>query len=241
MPIQDTLFARRSLYELTGNPANTLRTKNVTVLPPLPGNDTFQAQLYFGAMNNDIVIANNAIGAAAVGHRDAVVSCAGLISPMRRAGTVGRLNQTARVALGGNQLWVTDNQNGCSVMILDWGGGLYSMVHLQPHTDQEFNWLGKQLNRFDFSKSVYKNAWLRPEMTTVTRATSNVNPQSYILVQSLHVARQGRTVQVFGVNSNGGWRFFMQQPFFLGPGNYRYDTTELEWTRWQDYVPFQRY
>ena len=106
------------------------------------------------------------------------------------AGLANRLAATPSFALGvGAQLWITDQQTGCTVLALDWGGNQYSMFHLLPYQDGDF----KLLSRAAFwvsrtARAEIKNASMRSEATTVVNASlaGGAQPQRYILLQSMH-------------------------------------------------------
>lgn len=249
MAAADSIHARDILYRLCTQPLGVLNSHAVYV-DGLAGNDTQSLPLYFGAYLGEIRLSpvkqnastfiNTGLG---VHVPDAVVRCIGLASPMRGhiAHTPTRLNQTAQVQAATNRLWVTEQQTGCSVLILKWAGNLYSMVHLQPNADNEFNWLGKFINSFDLGLSIQKNAWLKPELTEVAEQSGNgQNPEAYILVQSLHTARKGNACQVIGINVGGNFNFYRQTSIRAGL-NETYSTQPLQWTPWIDYVPYLTY
>ncbi|MET0319895.1 MAG: hypothetical protein ABW069_04135 [Duganella sp.] len=251
MPAQDTIYARRQLHKLYTEPLSVL-SSNIISVGGLAGNDTQSVPLYFGARLNEIRIGMDQRTAdhflfigAPVDDRsnvDAVVRCTGLASPMRGhiASNANRLNQTIQVQPGANKLWVTDQQTGCSVLILKWPGGFFSMIHLQPNGDSEFNQLGDFINRSDLGLAVQKNAWLRPELTEVTARSGNGNnPEAYILVQSLHIARAG-ACQVIGVNVNGTFEFYLQKVVVAG-SVFNLSAQRMQWTPWRDYIPYLTY
>ena len=249
MAAADTLHARSMFNRLCTEPLNVLNA-NAVYVEGLAGTDSQSVPLYFGAYQGEIRISptqqrvttflNTGLPVLVP---DAVVRCTGLTSPMRGhiATTPTRLNQTAQVQAATNRLWVTEQQTGCSVLILKWAGNLYSMVHLQPNADTEFNWLGKFINRFDLGMSIQKNAWLKPELTEVVEQSGNgQNPDAYILVQSLHTARSGNACQVIGINVGGAFNFYRQTSIRAGL-NETYSAQPLQWTPWIDYVPYLTY
>lgn len=60
-----------------------------------------------------------------------------LYTGMREEGHESRTKPTNKVSALNNDLWVTDQQTGCIVCILDWGDGIYSMLHVQPRNGFE--------------------------------------------------------------------------------------------------------
>ncbi|MCP1445888.1 hypothetical protein J3D54_005020 [Pseudomonas sp. GGS8] len=249
MAAADTLHARSMLHNLCTQPLGVLNANAVYVVG-LAGADTQSVPLYFGAYQGEIRISPTQHHVSTFLNTglpvivpDAVVRCTGLISPMRGhiATTPTRLNLTAQVPAATNKLWVTEQQTGCSVLILKWAGNLYSMVHLQPNADNEFNRLGKLINRSDIGMALQKNAWLRPEVAEVAEQSGNgQTPDAYILVQSLHTARRGNACQVIGININGTFNFYLQTSIRNGLTE-TYSTQSLQWTPWIDYVPFFTY
>ncbi|ETD37997.1 hypothetical protein U724_20280 [Pseudomonas chlororaphis subsp. aurantiaca PB-St2] len=238
-------------HKLCTQPLEVLNANGVCVAG-LTGSDTQSVSLYFGAYQGEIRISPTQFLASTFIHAhtglampvpDAVVRCTGLISPWRGhiANTPTRLHQTLQVPAAANKLWVTEQQTGCSVLILKWSAGLYSMVHLQPNADTEFNWLGKLINRSDLGMAVQKNAWLKPDLTTVAELSGNGDsPEAYILVQSLHTARRGNSCQVLGINSAGSFNFYLQTNIDSGVSE-SHSTQSLKWTPWIYYLPYLTY
>lgn len=144
-------------------------------------------------------------------------------------------------------LWVTENQTGCTVMALDWGGGQYSMVHLQPSDDQQFNWLGRKVIGLDdwtrpvmpegayqsLFRGLYKNTWLSREMNWVVGTTGGT-PQRYIMVQSMFESSRRHVTQVIGVRNGRSFSFYRQIPINL----HMRRAEQLRWTAWSRWFPF---
>lgn len=155
------------------------------------------------------------------------------------AGLANRLAATPRFALGaGAQLWITDQQTGCTVLALDWGGNQFSLFHLLPYHDADFKLLSKAA--FWVSKTAragIKNASLRSEATEVVTASlaGGAQPQRYILLQSMHNITAQRRMQTIGVQRNGGWEFYRQIQEGL-IGNLTVHAAELApWRPWNEW------
>jgi hypothetical protein len=247
MSLQEQTDTRQMLRDLKATPLNVLQNNGVRV-DALNGADTQASRLFFGYLNNEIRIGDRQFAGIFMGaaHPDAVVATYALASPMRAQGAAGRLNATARFVPGNNDLWVTEQQSGCSVLILDWGANQYSMVHLQQHADNDFSSVSQTaMNQSDAVKAVYKNAWLRPDLTTVVNASvaGGVHPNRYILVQSLfNTLVRGTLTQLIGVRSGGGWDFFQQTYQVAAMGNLQnVQVRQLAWTTWWSHIPYQSY
>jgi hypothetical protein len=129
---------------------------------------------------------------------------------------------------------VTEMQNGCTVLILDWGNYDYSMFHLQPSEDTDFNriskavmWPGK------YAKAAYKNAWLRSEVSTVMTNTGGNQPVAYIMVQSMFESAGGWVTQLLGVHNGVGFDFYRQRA-----RRQALHAERLQWTTWRSWVPW---
>jgi hypothetical protein len=114
---------------------------------------------------------------------------------------------------GAAQLWITDQQTGCTVIALDWGGNQYSMFHLLPYENADFGRMARAAFAVSsFARSGIKNTSLRTDATQVVNASlaGGAQPQRYIMLQSQHNARRAQYMQSIGVNRNGGWEFYRQ-------------------------------
>ena len=159
----------------------------------------------------------------------------------QRHETTGKVDAGSLTA----DLWVTEMQSGCTVLILDWGKGQYSMVHLQPNEDEQFNWLGRQVMNLGgytrkvtgeaFFKNVYKNAWLKQEMNQVVSSTGGA-PQNYIMVQSMFEASRKKVTQLIGVRKGSRFTFYRQRVYARN-----YEAQELKWSGWWGYLPYFTY
>jgi hypothetical protein len=220
--------------------------------------DATPANLFFAARANDMCIdqtaitASNTIGA----HADASIQRQMLVSRMRGAGlapgaAAGQRHAATQVRAGAGapDLWVTEVQSGCTVLIVDWGGNQYSMIHLQPNNDGQFNaYSNRLMNAGNYvsyltgwftgpepGRGAYKNAWLKHEMTNIVSNTGG-NPQYYIMVQSMFDASRGTSVQLLGVRNGNGYRFFRQT--YLHPN---LAAEELAWSGWYSFLPYFSY
>ncbi|HEY5329426.1 MAG TPA: hypothetical protein VIJ79_06055 [Acidobacteriaceae bacterium] len=152
-----------------------------------------------------------------------------LVTPMRPA-MVGpaRVAPIPRFGIGqGASLWFTVRLTGCSILALDWGGA-FSMVHLQPFTQNSWNRGASMLmgSSISVSKTMTRYS-LQGELSSVVAAShNNQPPHHYILVQS-----QWRTHfrGVTGVSNGAQWDFYRQE--YDGNGAVQ-QVVQLNWTPW---------
>ena len=208
-------------------------------------------QLWFGVGAGGIVVDNvrgTAWAFAGGTNNDCAIPRNMVVSPMRGAllpvgAVVGaRHAATAVVAAGGLacDLWVTEMQNGCTVLILDWGAGSYSLFHIQPSQDNQFNWLGQKIFALgDSAMAGYKNAWLKSEANTIVANTGGV-PQRYIMVQSMFEAASGWVTQLLGMRNAGQFTFYRQRSI-MNVGVVTLRAERLNWTTWRSYLPWSSY
>src|SRR5262249_38268421 len=121
----------------------------------------------------------------------------------------------------------------------------YSMIHLQPSDDNQFNMLGRGLMGLGYYtqritgehlfRNAYKNSWLKSELTKIVQNTG-ATPSYYILVQSMFEASRNRVTQVVGVRQNGRFQFFR-----LRMQGVRRAVEALSWCGWYSYLPFRAY
>jgi hypothetical protein len=239
--------------------ANTLQAYNTLCNHPLAslGQSVLQVNglpavadgtarnLFFAYRNHTIVIDQvEATAYGFVGGADNTFSIQRqmIVSAMRGSGLpVGALAGqrhavTTRVdaTVVNADLWVTEMQNGCTVLIVDWGNYDYSMFHLQPSADNQFNTAGRAVMwPGKYARSAYKNAWLRSEANTVMTNTGGNQPERYIMVQSMFEAAGGWVTQLLGVNTGAGFNFYRQR----ARGNALL-AERLAWTTWRWYVPW---
>ncbi len=252
MAIADRIHTYNAYAALVANPLATLQN-TAFVVNPLPAvADGSRNLLWFAAGPNGIVIDDDqttARGWAGGANDDCTVQRHMLLSPMRGSAlpvgaVVGaRHAPTARVAAGAlaPDLWVTEMQNGCTVLILDWGGGSYSLFHIQPSQDNQFNRLGQQIIGLgDIAMAAYKNAWLKSEANSIVTNTGGGTPQRYIMVQSMFEASRGWTNQLVGVKHGASFTFYRQRAMMNG-GVVTLIAQRLVWTTWRSWLPWSSY
>jgi hypothetical protein len=247
MPVQDRIYTTNTFDALVANPLNTLQNNDLVVNGLPVANDGTVHNLWFAARGISMAIDQSDVLAAGLvtGPPDCSIQRAMVVSPMRsnalppgalpgnRHEATGQLNPGA---VGAN-LWVTEMQTGCTILIADWGGGLYSMIHLQPSQDQQFNQVGQAvLNAGETARNAYQNAWLKQEVTTIMENTGPA-PQSYIMIQSMFETARGNVTQVIGVRNGNQFQFFRQRQT---PPATRV-VEQLQWTPWRTYVPYSSY
>ena len=236
MPETDKSRTQKALHNLTANPLQEMRTKRVRVFIT-PGNKTSPQHLKFACINeenNDVIYISSATRMKMKGniHPDAIDEVLLLATPARLAGSNNRLTSLELHPVGNNLLWVTPTQTGCSVMILDWGDHMYSMVHLQPLPDDQLaSWRQDIFKKDTALKPKHKNYSLREEITKIINTEKNRRPKRYILVQSMRAGSQGSFLQIIGVKVGTIWRFFLQS-YNKNKTRGTLHVFELEWRRW---------
>jgi hypothetical protein len=233
----------RVYQQLLSDPLNVLQQYQLVVnpLPPVP--DGTAAQLFFAAGDNGIAIHQQRDGAASLAGCDVddSIQVPMLVSRVRGhalpvGAGAGARHQATRRSGATHDLWVTELQTGCSVLILDWGNNQYSMIHLQPSADDQFNRLGRAIiGASTFSGAAYKNSGLRSELTTIVGNTGGT-PQNYILIQSMFDNLRRKPVQVIGVRKNGRFEFYRQTQ--VGTTQ---QAEHLAWSGWYSLVPYRSY
>ena len=246
MAASDTLRTIQAYNTLTQHPLATLRQAvlQVNALPAVA--DGTPRYLFFAYRNLGIVIdeAQDTAAAMVGGGGDITFAIQRLmvVSAMRGAalpvgvlaGQRHALTTRVNASTTHADLWVTEMQNGCTVLILDWGGGHYSLFHIQPSTDQQFNDLGRAVMwTGKYAKAAYKNAWLRSESNTIVTNTGGNQPAAYIMVQSMFEAAGGWVTQLLGVRNGGQFTFYRQRARAAALRAER-----LAWTTWNWWVPW---
>jgi hypothetical protein len=239
--------------QLLTNPAGLLRALPLTVNKLPARGDGALENLWFAATNDRMVIDEDQgrawQGAGGRDHPNAAIQRRFIVSPMRESGrapgtgATQRYEPTETIDAGSvaSDVWVTEMQNGCTVLILDWGQGKYSLVHLQPSEDTQFNWLGQSIiglggyTRWITGErlfmNLYKNAWLKQEMGNVAASTGGT-PQNYIMVQSMFEASRGKQTQVIGIRKGKSFTFYRQRVY-----GRTIEVDELKWSGWWSYLP----
>jgi hypothetical protein len=249
MAFIDRLNTTNIYRALTIDPVQILKRNELSVHHIL-GLDTAVMQLAFCYDPGFILILPNGPMAAAMiaqNNLDTVIYRRMVATPMRGHGLPNRKAATAQqgtapINPAGVDLWVTNLQTGCTVLILDWGGNNYSMVHLQPYTDNQYNAIGRSLlgwmSNWTFGYNcLYQIFWLKRDATQTTNNTGNA-PQRYIMVESMHAASTNRISQVIGVCNGDNWRFFLQRTLH---GHLELEVQELRWTNYNNYTPYFSY
>ena len=239
-PIFQRNQSAQALQDIRTNTAAFLQT-NVLTINAGNGHQTVlsPAVPFVKDPNQDSV----RIGAAYAGPNAVTASC--LVTPTRAnqgGGLVNRLAPVQRFVLGAaTQLWITDQQTGCTCLILDWGGNQYSSAHILPHLRGDFN----AVNQFLFGRSMnvestIKNHYLRNDMNAIVSATSaallGAIPQRYIMMQSQFSIGNLRIAQMIGVNTGGQWAFYKQLSRVAGAGRVVDSVNQLEWRPWTDWA-----
>ncbi len=246
MAITHALHSMQVYRNLLANPVATLQANYLKVRQLPAVNCATVRNLWFAAYGTDITIDQNSLNAAmaVMGPNDCPVQRSMVISPMRGNGAPpgigvgGRHRTTGILNAAGTSanLWVTELQTGCTVLIVDWGGNQYSVTHLQPSQDQQFNQLGQTLMwTSNFTRNAYKNTWLKQEMTSVIQNTGGA-PQRYIMIQSMFEASYGTETQVIGIRNGGQFQFYRQRDDGINRV-----VEHLQWSTWRAYVPYFSY
>jgi hypothetical protein len=249
--------AKNAYHELTSQPMQFLAATPLTVHV---GNGTHtgvstNVQFDFNQRNNRLHVST--VGAPQL--PPSAIAVTALTTPTRVAAVGGTPNphRTSPVHSfapdqGGAKLWLTDQQTGCTVLVLDWGGNQYSMLHLLPHVAADFGTVARFLMNLSQSRArvggnvlrgvgeavaaPLKNQQLRQEADWVVGNTVATNgggqPQRYIMVQSQHALNRLQCLQVIGV-ANGGWNFFVQKKQVAGAVTVA-GVTQLQWRPWAD-------
>ncbi len=249
MALADALHAMQVYNNLLLNPVLTLQQHDLMVNPLPAVNCATVRNLWFAAYGINIVIDQTAAMACGMaggimGPPDCGLQRSMVVSPMRGFGLpVGaaagaRHRQTGILNAGATaaNLWVTEMQTGCTVLIVDWGGGQYSVTHLQPSQDAQFNQLGRAIMwTSNFAHNAYKNTWLKQEMTTVIQNTGGA-PQRYIMIQSMFETARGPVTQVIGIRNGIQFQFYRQRQTIANRV-----VEHLQWSTWRSYLPYFSY
>lgn len=243
---QETLEVYRKLLR---KPMSVLRRFAVDI-GQLGGYDSTECQLAFSASPELIRIGTHEFCAKSPDpwseetDEESVIDVPAIASPMRFEGAPERLLRTARMRPRRAEIWATEQQTGCTVLILDWGRGKLSMIHLRPDDDAEFNRLTQWMmsgesTTAEYFKAAYKNFWLKQESTEIVGKSHKRTPERYIMVQSAFATMRTYRTQLLGVYTGGNWEFFKQSYQMRARGGYeRVTVTQLTWTTWRAWVPY---
>ncbi|WP_175649976.1 hypothetical protein [Pseudomonas sp. Marseille-P9899] len=249
MAEEDAQYSKEIYEALLQNPMSVLQQVSIVINSLDPLSTPMVRTLAFAAKGITIVIDKSPITASSILKRevDAAIERPMVVSPMRGHGLpvgsgVGGRHQAAEVfdaTVGEEQLWVTELQTGCTTLMLDWGSSRYSLVHLQPSEDEQFNRASKAImwvgNKTTYA---YKNTWLKQEMTTVVNNTTTTKstPQRYIMVQSMFESSRKHSTQVIGIRRRTEFDFYRQRR--VGSKNV---VEKLTWSTWRSYLPYFSY
>jgi len=239
MTVAQQVQSRNSLNALSRNPANVL-ANNVINADDARGHLTRREQIYYSAHNNNIRVGTQGYCRNANGMGNfSPIQINALVTPTRARGTPQRLVQLQRFRNNGDvNMWVTTQQTGCTVIILDWGGNSYSMLHLQPYAAAEYNWLSQKVLPIGTPRGARHAAkYLRKETTQVVNLSrnNNNNPARYILVQSNSHTLAGGRIQIIGLPRNGGFDFYVQKRNNAGV----ITLVRPQWQDWRWYKSYQ--
>ncbi|HEY3627508.1 MAG TPA: hypothetical protein VGL00_14540 [Terracidiphilus sp.] len=190
--------------------------------------------------NGDIRMGINAGGPTAF-------NVAAILTSTRANGGPGMANRLVGVqrfssGQGGSQVWLTDQQTGCTVLILDWGGNQFSMVHILPYQKASYGrfmkgvmWLGGT----GVEASV-QNSYLRGDIGTVVNNSLGAGnpPQRYILVQSQFSLNSQQLLQLIGFAGAATWTFYAQRIQVTPMGQAVHSVTKLDWQTWSRAWPW---
>lgn len=233
--------------ELVNNTVATLKQYPITV-GQLPAVNGAVDNLWFAAYRRGQMYIDSSAdrawnGSGAKYLPSAAIRKPMVVSAMRGSGSDDRTDAVQKVDAGSTSglLWVTEMQNGCTVLILDWGKGRYSLAHLQPSEDTQFNSVGqtimglggytRRLTGDHFFKNLYKNTWLKQETSSVAGSTGG-KPQGYIMVQSMFEASRGKQTQVIGVRRGSTFTFYRQRVY-----RRTIEVDVLKWAWWWSWLP----
>ncbi len=152
-----------------------------------------------------------------------------------------RYQELAVVSFNENYYWITAQQTGCSVLIIDWGNRLYSMVHLRPSLVKDFTGANRLLinKGGKFISAEVKRQTLKNEMSRIVKKTSKQKriPNRYILVQSNHACVQGY-IQLIGIRNRNDLKVYMQT---CSKSTMALDAKECKWTNYSKCMPWLTY
>lgn len=233
MAVRDRINSFNVLNALKAQPLATLRQYRLAAALP-PGHRTEGTEIAFAVVHTTIHLG------PAASHMPGKISINGLAAPTRAWNSPNRFAPLLRFNALAYDFWVTERQTGCSLIILDWGGGQMSMGHLLPHPYTNYGRAGQFVVR-NTPVTVYaemQRQSLKPEVTQLVDASKagGIDPLRYILVQSNHAAINLRSLNVLGILHNGQMNFYMQTA--AGTGD---TVVALRWTAWNPWLPYFTY
>lgn len=142
-----------------------------------------------------------------------------------------RRNDITQTVQQSSPLWLTNQQSGCSVLIVrhglsESGGQQYSMIHMRPRDSENFI--------DEFTPALYANTQeilLERDIQSVLANTfPNENPEAFILVPSAeNFIVEGCCTQLIGISNERGEFDFYRQIYPVIGGEYQVEA--LRWTR----------
>ncbi|WP_157953989.1 hypothetical protein [Microbulbifer sp. A4B17] len=232
MPLQDQLNSRNALRALKADPQTALQNYRLQI-GLQPGHQTQLARVPFSLNMGNINIGPGAP------NNDSRIYIQALTTPTRGHNSVNRYTALLRPNTANADFWVTERQTGCSLIILDWGGGQLSMGHLQPHPFNSYNQVNQTIIN-NTPLSVFastQRSYLRTDVTQLIDASKvgGLDPNRYILIQSNFAAINLQNKNVIGVKETGQWNFYMQT------NGVNRTVQQLVWTDWSSYLPYFAY
>ena len=237
MSLPEHAFFGQKMRELKANPIRILGEFQLTV-GLSKGYQTEQKDICFSAVDSSVHgkhlrFGNKSFCRVIPGGAKAPISVNCLATPMRSWDDQHRQDALQRYNAGGNsgpEFWVTVRQTGCSVLILDWGGGSCSMVHISPYDKSQFNAFSRTFLKANTTMGAsMRGRYLRGELTTIanTSRQNGENPWRYILIQSSFSVNEGKMIQVLGIPEDGNWEFYLQTKHASN-----LSVEKLEWQAW---------
>lgn len=230
----------KALRNLLADPVGFLRTNLLTVHAGNGHQTVLTPGVPFMKDPNQNTVR---IGAAYAGPASVTVNC--LVTSTRANAGAAMANRLAGMqlfGLGAEQFWITDQQTGCTFVVLDWGMNQYSALHVLPHVKRDFNAINKMLfgmsTQYD---STVKNSYLRGDANSIVNTTTaavggGARPQRYIMVQSQFSIGNQRTAQTLGIKTGGQWDFYLQKGMAGHTGMVAESAKQLQWRPWTDWA-----
>jgi hypothetical protein len=213
--LQNQAPSRTAYQQLLADPSAFLLAHRFLGSGP-PGHQTIVAQTPFALTTNPADGSQVVRMGPIAGPQPNKFDVMAILTPTRAnngPGVAQRLAAVNRFAAGqqGAKIWLTDQQTGCTVLILDWGGNQFSMVHILPYQRSSYGSLMKNVmwgGGASVEASV-QNSYLRGDVGTVVQNSIGVGnrPQRYILVQSQFSVNSNQTLQLIGIAGVGTWSF----------------------------------
>ncbi|TQV72712.1 hypothetical protein FKG94_18670 [Exilibacterium tricleocarpae] len=239
MSVTDQVNSRQKLADLHASPLRVL-TEVTTAVDDPGGHRSRIEQACFGYHAcNGIRIGSEAFCRNTNGTMNFdPIRVKVIATPSRARGTPTPQQALQRFdTSGGTDFWITTQESGCTVLIVDWGNNQYSMAHLQPYGASEYNYFSRHLLPHNTDIGVSRAAsYLRDEAAATIHNSriGGIEPLRYILAQSNHwnLAGGGR-IQIIGVPQGSAWVFYIQQRDAAGT----ISVIQPQWEHWRWYQP----